>query len=344
MLRTLSKGLKIMSRRKKSKPKWSKMGEAVADVLKVTRMNNLGGMFHEIHPMEVDGFASICDKCHKKAKCVSLNHELSNEDCVVCGDSISWCVYCPKGANMIEFPSELKKGKDKGWTGNTSWSGTGYTTQSYKPCTHPGDKVVFEFDGKALFGSNSHSLNEYSGKWKLIIDLAGLVPYPDQFGFVKAGSTDKFGILRQFTGTKPPIPSDILRLNWQDMGIPNATLDFWLQLWDILPETTVMACQGGHGRTGSCLVALMIAAGLDYYTALETARTEHCSKAVETVGQEVYLHTLYTQRLIRQLSAAKDDPDVKPGDLVDLAADLKYAKDNPPDSKTSNAVKNYSKK
>jgi hypothetical protein len=196
-------------------------------------------------------------------------------------------------------------------------------------CSHKGEQVVFEADGKKLYGSSWQGLNEYSKKWDLIIDLAdNVVPRYVPPPFVRANSADRWKDLNAFAESPDTktISAELLSLTWPDMSAPRATLQFWFALWSRLPEKTVIACVGGHGRTGTALVSLMIASGIDYYTALETVRKDHCKKAVETFAQEQYLHQLY----IDYLQIMIDEPEQSIQTRFDLEEELKYAIDHPP--------------
>lgn len=193
----------------------------------------------------------------------------------------------------------------------------------YDSHNHKGEKIVYESDKKQLFAASSGGLEPSSGKWDLIIDLANNVKTP--IPFIKPLSTSRFQDLKKYVYSSSPVKSDVLQLDWPDQAVPPVGLDFWLKLWDMLPPKTVVACMGGHGRTGTCLVALMIASGLDYYTALSQARSEHCNNAVENTNQEKYLHALY-MNFLERLIKVETDPKV----LKSLQEDLDFCKDHVP--------------
>lgn len=235
---------------------------------------------------------------------------------------------------LITLPAAIKNGGTSiGQVQSPSASTTPGVTQystGYKSCSHPGDKVIFDFEGKQLFGSNNSSIDEWSGKWDLIIDLAGVVNVPNVVPFISAAAPKRFRALDKLVGKEKELPSEVLRLYWNDMGIPPVGLNFWRALWAELPAKTVIACMGGHGRTGSCLAAFMISCGVDYYSAVETVRTEHCKKAIETVSQERYLHELYVQVMEEELDACEKDPENFKARIVDLKEDIAYAVANKP--------------
>jgi hypothetical protein len=243
---------------------------------------------------------------------------------------------------MIKLPDSVRSQKgggqgqswwDKNATSGNSWHSSG-GGKVYKSCTHTGDKVVFEVthkDGtkKQLFASSGTGLNEYSGKWGLIIDLASNLRSPNEISFIKPGTSPKFDALKKYELKYKSVPSEVLKLDWADMSTPKCGLDFWIKLWDLMPEKTVIACMGGHGRTGTCLGALIIATGVDYYSAVETVRNEHCDKAIETTSQEVYLHELYMEVIKRRIKLIEGKKEFEK-ELVDLDEDLAYALKHPP--------------
>lgn len=201
-----------------------------------------------------------------------------------------------------------KKGKESAVPGWEGWEGWGnQPTKTYKHCEHKGDVVIYTFSdgGKALYAASSHGLNERSGQWNLIIDLANVV----RTGWIRAfieSPGEKWKGLKKFVKQAAPLPSEHLKLDWPDMNPPPVTLDFWLTLWELLPEKSVICCFGGHGRTGTCLASFMIADGVSYYDAVSHVRSTHCAKAIESMTQEIYLHDLYVEYLKRALAIATE--------------------------------------
>ena len=267
------------------------------------------------------------------------------------------CIHCkcmrlfssPKGESKkvaIRLPEHVKSGGKGGYSGGNGYvGGGGFTYTNYAPtCRHEGDKLVYEANGKALYGATGYALKEYSGAWDLIIDLANnLKPPSAPPKFVRGLSATRFKALEKYVLVEPykQIKSEILQLEWPDMGISPVTLQFWLDLWEMLPAKTVVACMGGHGRTGTCLAALMIASGVDYWTAFETVRAEHCSKAIESFTQERYLHNLYLDMLENAAEVAKAAQDETL--LNEILEDVKYAVENAPQLASSKGSKSYTK-
>ena len=89
----------------------------------------------------------------------------------------------------------------------------------------------------------------------------------------------------------------IIVINIPNGGIPRMALKFWEDLVDIIrneKKDTLIACLGGHGRTGVCLS--MLAYLMDVPGAkenpIEFIRKNYCKKAVESVKQFDYIKTL----------------------------------------------------
>lgn len=218
------------------------------------------------------------------------------------------------------------------FSGNNYSGGSVHWSQT-PSCVHDGSKALFEYTiggvKKTLYASSTNGLDERQNppKWGLIIDLAQAVRWPAPprpSTFIKPRSTARFKELTEFCtdaveGQDQAPTSEVLHLDWPDMGIPPVTLDFWIRLWEMLPEHTVICCMGGHGRTGTALAALLIASGVTYYDAIDMVRKDHCKKAIETESQEKYLHRIYIDYLTDQQKAGKD-----------VTEALKYAKENPP--------------
>lgn len=225
---------------------------------------------------------------------------------------------------MISLPDSVKIGK-------SSWKGSGSTSYAttWESHKHYGDKVIFEYEGKQLFASNSSSLDEKSGKWNLIIDLAGIVTMPRNASFIREDAKPQFKSLSKHLDKDEALPSDVLRLFWNDMSIPPCGIEFWVEMWKVLPEKTVIGCMGGHGRTGTCIASLIIASGqMDYWQALEHVRKEHCKKAVENLVQEQYLHAIYMELLNWRMNDAKKKNDLTM--IKDVTEDIAFALKNKP--------------
>uniref|UniRef100_A0A7C5RUB2 Tyrosine specific protein phosphatases domain-containing protein n=1 Tax=Thermomicrobium roseum TaxID=500 RepID=A0A7C5RUB2_THERO len=155
-------------------------------------------------------------------------------------------------------------------------------------CRHDAAYTIFEDRGRQLRAANQRGLQDALKRADCLVDLAGLTDDEHSLRFILPGSHPRFTPLHEVLG--PPM---LLRLDWEDMGVPPVGLAFWEKLWELLPEgVTVFACAGGHGRTGTALAAMLIARGMSVEEAIEYVRRKHCPHAIETRGQEEYLRSL----------------------------------------------------
>lgn len=102
-------------------------------------------------------------------------------------------------------------------------------------------------------------------------------------------------------------PIAIMTFKWADQGIPNCKMEFWTGLVDtmraLLKEQRnktkgdiVFCCQGGHGRTGTALAAILITCGgFRAADAVDAIRSDYCDSAVESQKQIDYLVALDKQ-------------------------------------------------
>lgn len=307
-----------MSRRNKSKKHHSSLNPEF-DAVNEAALKELKGKLE-----------LVCDECHTKyIYNIKFVDDWCNQETGKWNQLCNGRLKVVKDGKMIKLPNSVKTGK-KDWKGYGGYH-SGDSIVHYKSCDHPGDKVIFEHVDKKIYASNS-GIKPEDNKWDLIIDLAGVAKIPSNEGFIKWGPK-KYGTLSQhLKGSNIKYP-EILRLDWNDMGAPPVTLKFWTRIWDLLPEKTVVCCFGGHGRTGTCIASLMIAAGLDYYTAVQTVRAEHCEKAIESLSQELYLHGIYLDMLKADLEAANEAKDEVT--VAELGKDIAYAKEHRPTTKNS---------
>lgn len=168
---------------------------------------------------------------------------------------------------------------------------------------HDGDDIFFEIEyevksgkkskwiTKKIAGASGSHLNP--AHTELVVDCAGLYSSGTSTSPFIEGD-EMFDSLKKHVADPP-----ILRLHWQDMGVPPVQYAFWEELLDLLPEgVTKICCHGGHGRTGTALAALYLVAHPDVTAevAIDLVRNDHCSRAIETAGQEEYLHKLAQER------------------------------------------------
>lgn len=108
----------------------------------------------------------------------------------------------------------------------------------------------------------------------------------------------------------------ILRIDWDDRRAPRLKPEFWPELVSRLTGTTLIACQGGHGRSGTGAVCMMMVMNKDYTPAdaIVHLRAVHCARAIESKEQHEYIGKVgeYLGRVndierIGQINSFKDE-------------------------------------
>lgn len=81
-----------------------------------------------------------------------------------------------------------------------------------------------------------------------------------------------------------------LQIAWDDRQPPDLPFEFFVELEKRIEGKILINCQGGHGRSGSLLVLLMmISGGYDSLDGVTHLRAIHCPRAIESAGQHEYL-------------------------------------------------------
>lgn len=86
-------------------------------------------------------------------------------------------------------------------------------------------------------------------------------------------------------------PVRILKIKWWDRHAPPLMPSVWTDMAKTLKGSVLTACQGGHGRSGTSLVCLMMALNPQYtpYHAIVHLRAMHCPRAIESKEQHEYI-------------------------------------------------------
>lgn len=167
-------------------------------------------------------------------------------------------------------------------------------TYVYEKCEHTGLEtcVVLSVSGKKFeIAGGSGMSTRADEKTRLILDLAGAL---DTRPWITSGPAWAGSI--QYAGI---VNTPILRLDWADRAAPNCPGTWWNKLLDMIatqyePGLITVACMGGHGRTGTAIAAMILAAEpkVSARDAIEMVRDNHCERAVESASQFWYLYDM----------------------------------------------------
>jgi hypothetical protein len=149
-----------------------------------------------------------------------------------------------------------------------------------KLCHHMGTDVLFYIGHTAIYGGQYYYIQDELPPYDLILDCTNGKFWGNTFPYFP----ESYAHLKQYLAS-------VVSLPWPDFGIPTVKLEFWGELIKCLPVGNVaVCCEGGHGRTGTALAALLIAS--NQKTAKEAVlflRRRYCKEAVETESQLEYL-------------------------------------------------------
>jgi protein-tyrosine phosphatase len=181
----------------------------------------------------------------------------------------------------------------------------------------PTDAPIFEADNIRLFIANASGARKTAHLFDVAIDGGSVLTVPGEHDlpilYGDPGLCKK--LARHVTMEKSKLSADackILKIRWYDRCAPPVWPEFWpallaqlkeLQIKKGSPVNVVTICQGGHGRSGSALAALMMC--LSDYTPLDALthiRAVHCARAIESKDQHEYLN-LVAETLGREQNA-----------------------------------------
>ena len=93
-----------------------------------------------------------------------------------------------------------------------------------------------------------------------------------------------------------PFPWEHRWVRWPDFRLPSSKVDAITVLQEVhrraAGERVEIACGGGVGRTGTALAVLAVLAGVDPQEAVEWVRRTYHPRAVETLPQRRWVHSL----------------------------------------------------
>lgn len=178
----------------------------------------------------------------------------------------------------------------------------GYTQGGYyTSCQHMGEKPIYSTpDGKVrLYIASATGCRQNANTYDFVVDCGDILKVPD----IPTTPSTLTGLLK---GDKELIealdgkveavkePARILQIDWDDRRKPEVLPAFWTALTDLITGDILLACQGGHGRSGTALTALMMCYTPEYSArdAIVHLRAMHCPRAIESTEQHAYLDRL----------------------------------------------------
>jgi hypothetical protein len=174
--------------------------------------------------------------------------------------------------------------------------GRSLTTKFVPKCRHK-PSAVFEHEGVIYMGaSRKHVEGESFNADDLVLCLLGstrkrVLIYAD----------DEWSALEPFARDDVSAAHHYLSIDWRDWSAPPVPPKFWQAFHDTVRskgiKRVIVHCEGGHGRTGTALAALLMT--LKKCSATDAAdfiHTDYCKEAIESESQVEYLTNLSSQK------------------------------------------------
>lgn len=166
-----------------------------------------------------------------------------------------------------------------------------------KWCKHvPADEPLFETDRVALYIADCMGFRAHYREFTFALDCGDILTdwqvrnggTPELF----AGDKTLSNLLAPYVDQGKLIGEPrVLQIDWDDRKAPKLVPEFWPQIVDQLDGTVVIACQGGHGRSGTGAVCMMMVMNPEYTPAdaIIHLRAIHCARAIESKEQHEYI-------------------------------------------------------
>lgn len=182
-------------------------------------------------------------------------------------------------------------------------------------CRHEAKEPVFETDKFTMSIADGVGVKAQAGNFDIVIDC-GDVLLPKNFELTPPITGDPAFTKLLKAHVKPSYyknatPPRLIQIEWWDRQAPPLEPKAWTELALKLEGDVVINCEGGHGRSGTGLVCLLMATHPEY-TPLDgiiQLRALHCPRAIESIVQHEYLNEV--GKFLGRKENALDDIDIK---------------------------------
>lgn len=264
------------------------------------QINEENGAVEVPEPEEIEALVGSRSKANAEWEEVLGEEELKAVQLIKTGnevfpfklENLAYWVIKRKGGATIKYVLAKRDPKTTSLV-PTSYTSSTRRTESHVSysalCHHAGDQVVFEKDGVRLFIADANGARKAAESFDLIIDCGHVFRLSQMRDPVLGFDGELARVLAQYS-TRPPIPR-ILTIDWDDREAPDLKPEFWPALAGMISGDVLTNCQGGHGRSGTALVCLMMALNPEYSArdAILHLRALHCPRAIESVRQHRYI-------------------------------------------------------
>jgi hypothetical protein len=163
-------------------------------------------------------------------------------------------------------------------------------------CKHdPADDPIFAGEKVDLYIADGPGCRVHHDEFDFVLDCGDILTLSfSNRRELLSGDADLVKKLNKHNTLVKEEKARILKIDWYDRKAPNLAPAFWVDLAKQLKGTALTACQGGHGRSGTALVCLMMVLNEEYTPAdaITHLRAMHCPRAIESKEQHVYINNV----------------------------------------------------
>jgi hypothetical protein len=202
-----------------------------------------------------------------------------------------------EGIKCLPSGSAVATAKTCGYynaSGTKSAEASASTFTASSVCYHDPHNPIYQGKDVALFCADDTGQLKYGKQFDYVIDCGDVIKFTNSDFFPKAlltGDTRLVKALDKYRINTAP-PPKVLKIDWWDRCAPDLDPEFWVALSKELKGDVSINCQGGHGRTGTAFVCLLMVYEPTYdpLTAITHLRAVHCARAIESKIQHEYIN------------------------------------------------------
>lgn len=172
----------------------------------------------------------------------------------------------------------------------------GYIKKSYSEWCHhnPAEEPLFSGENIDLYIADSSGFRQHYKEFDIAIDCGSILNAYQIYGSkpnLFEGDKDLKEGMDEYVIPYATLEPKVLKIDWDDRRAPRLKPEFWTELVSRLSGTAVIACQGGHGRSGTGAVCMMMVLNPEYTPAdaIIHLRAVHCARAIESKEQHDYI-------------------------------------------------------
>lgn len=169
---------------------------------------------------------------------------------------------------------------------------------------------VSEDNAVALYVGDAPGAKKEWEKFDFVIDGGDVINLAFRKDAELAGDRKLVELASQYLTGIPE--TRVLQIDWWDRKAPDLIPAFWTALSKEIKGDVMTCCQGGHGRSGTAFVCLLLNFAPDYdaLDAVVHLRAVHCPRAIESKVQHMYINDVASY-LGRKPNAGEELDDIK---------------------------------